>query len=1037
MEENKKYWKGIEDLNNTPSFLKNKEREFPEELPVGEFLENSGLEKSQTTRRDFLKFLGFSVAAVSLASCEAPIQKSIPYLVKPEEVTPGVANYYATNYYDGDDFCEILVKCREGRPIKIEGNPSAKITRGGTHARVQASLLSLYDSHRQKEPVINANDTDWETLDNEVISALSSASSIRILTPTIISPSTKKLLQEFKTSYPSTEVITYDAISYSGLLDAHKLLRQESNLPNFRFDLAKTIVSFNADFLLNWISPVQFASQYAEGRKPESENGMNEHIQIESVLSLTGSNADKRIALKPSEIDRFIAGLYQNIASRSGVQTEILKEEQFSKDIKEIAEKLWNQKGKSIVVSGSNDINQQILILKINEFLGNYGTTIENQKPCLLKQSDDKKLIQLVEDMKNEKVGCVIIWNCNPVYSLPKSLGFEEGLAKTPFSISISDRLDETALLCNVLATDHHYLESWSDVEPIKGYYGVSQPVIHPIFNTRQGQESILKWLKKDITFYDYIREYWQTELFQLQSETLDFENFWTKTLHTGYCELNDIPVIPVDADSIQPNTETSLHPLLEPKNLPNDAFNLLSKSVTEGATEIVFYQKAGIGSGRQANNPWLQELPDPVTKATWDNYITMSPKQMVERGFNIYQGQEEKADLVEITINGEKITLPVLSLPGQAYGSIGIALGYGRKNCGKTGDNIGSNVYTVMNAVDYLSYEYRGIQIGGSVGKYHLATTQTHHTMMGRQIVKEATLVEFKKNPKAGNPDITIPLKEGHHQENKKTDELDLWNKYEEVGQFWNLSIDLSSCIGCGNCVISCQAENNVAVVGKDEVRRGREMHWIRIDRYYSSDAKSGDYDNLEIPSENPSVVFQPVMCQHCNHAPCETVCPVIATSHSTDGLNQMTYNRCVGTRYCANNCPYKVRRFNWFNYPDNSEFDFNMNNPIGKLVLNPDVVVRTRGVMEKCSLCVQRIQETKLKSKMNRLPMGDGEVTTACAQSCPTKAITIGDINLKGSMITLHKNNPRSYRLLEEVGVKPNVFYMTKIRNKNSNEA
>lgn len=1057
MEENKKYWKGTEDLHNSPSFLKHKENEFPEELPVDKFLETSGLNKNQTSRRDFLKFFGFSVAAVSIASCEAPIQKSIPYLVKPEEVTPGVPNYYATNYYDGDDFCEILVKCREGRPIKIEGNPLAKLTGGGTHARVQGSLLSLYDTHRQKRPMVNQTNTSWEILDNDVISHLNAAGgAIRILTSTIISPSTQKLLGEFVKAYPGTEIVTYDAISYSGMLKAHKELRNESNIPNFRFDEAKTIVSFNADFLLNWLSPVQFASQYAKGRKPEDKE-MSEHIQIESILSLTGSNADTRIALKPSEIDRFIAQVYQLIAAKTGNGgSETLPKETFSAKVELVAEKLLKNKGKSIVVCGSNDVNQQALVLKINEMLGNYGQTILHEEPLYLKQSDDAKVLALIDDMKNEKVNTLIVYNCNPAYSLPASLGFVEALDKVSYSVCISDRNDETALLCNVLATDHHYLESWSDVMPVKGLAGICQPVISPIFNSRQGQDSFMKWMKMDGTFYDYIRTNWQGDFFTRQTAALDFESFWVQTLHQGSFTFTGeaVPVVEEGEETVQANAapaavvapvavpetpEENAEPVVEnTSDLVTAAYDKLSASKTDASFEIVFYQKAGLGSGRQANNPWLQELPDPVTKATWDNYITMSPKQMMELNLNTYQGQEEEADLVEINAGGQKIKLPVLSLPGQTYGTVGIALGYGRISCGKVGNNIGVNAYAVLPVDGTISYELRGTGIGGSVGKYHLATTQTHHTMMGREIVKEATLAAFAKDPQAGNEPLTIVLKEGHHSENKKLEELDLWNKYEEVGHFWNMSIDLTSCIGCGNCVISCQAENNVAVVGKDEVRRGREMHWMRIDRYYSSDADREDgYTEMEVPSESPEVVFQPVMCQHCNHASCETVCPVIATSHSTDGLNQMTYNRCVGTRYCANNCPYKVRRFNWFNYPDNNDFDFNMNNPVGKLVLNPDVVVRTRGVMEKCSLCVQRIQESKLNAKMQGVALEDGVVTTACAQSCPTKAITIGDINLKESMISQNKKNPRSYTLLEDVGVQPNVFYMTKIRNKNNNEA
>ena len=469
-----------------------------------------------------------------------------------------------------------------------------------------------------------------------------------------------------------------------------------------------------------------------------------------------------------------------------------------------------------------------------------------------------------------------------------------------------------------------------------------------------------------------------------------------------------------------------------------------LAKSKAEagdsaGNIELVLYEKTGIGNGSHANNPWLQELPDPVSKVCWDNYLTMNPKQMQELGFNIKQGQVQEADVVELTVNGTTKKVPVFPQPGQTYGTAGLALGYGRKGSGKAGD-IGVNAYPFTSFENgALNYVATNAKISGSVDKYHLAATQYHHTMMGRAPVRETTLEEYIKDPKSNNPDVLISTVD---HKKKKPSEVNLWQSHSRDGHHWNLSIDLNSCIGCGACVVGCTSENNVPVVGKDEIRRSREMHWIRIDRYYSSNEedkpkKERDLDLMEIPSDsgNLEVVFQPLMCQHCNHAPCETVCPVVATTHSSDGLNQMIYNRCVGTKYCMNNCPYKVRRFNWFSYPKDHRFEkINpSNDDLGKMVLNPDVVVRSRGVMEKCSMCYQRIQEGKLNAKKERRKLKDGEIQMACAAACPTNAITFGDGNDPDTEVAKLRKDPRTYYLLEELNTQPSVNYLIKVRNKN----
>ena len=1028
----KKYWKGLEDLNNEPSFIKASQNEFAEEIPLDKFLSNDALEETSTPRRDFLKFLGFSVTAASLAACQAPVNRVIPYVIKPEEITVGISNWYATAYYDGRDFCNILVKTREGRPIKIEGNKLSSITKGGTNARVQASVLSLYDNERVTGPKEKGSTVQWEEADKKIMTQLESITNtggnITLLSSSIISPSTNQVIAEFTAKYKNVKHVSYDAISYSGIIKANEQNFGKAVVPTYNFENANVIVSFGADFLTNWVSPIQFAREYATNRKvSEEKKTMSRHIQFETNLSLTGSNADERIGIKPSEMGLALISLYNKVSGSSVASKTLACDAAISAAAKELME----SKGKSLVVCGSNDVAHQVIVNAINNALGNYGSTIDVENGNMVHQGNDAEVVQLVADMKGGKVNALLLYNVNPVYTLPASLGFEEGLKKTPLTISFSDREDETASLCTFLVPDNHYLESWGDASPKKGIYSLIQPTIFPIFNTRAAQESMMKWAGVAGDYQAYVKAYCEKNIFPMQTTEVLFENFWMKSLHDGGVEMMFTPATPA-AFTGDVNTA---------------AASIAQSASKTGQFEICLYEKTSIGNGNQANNPWLQEMPDPVSKVVWDNYITMSPKQMKELGLATFQEQKSVHDVVELTVNGAKVKVVVFPQPGQVYGTVGLALGYGRTKAGKCG-NVGANAYQLISINNgTINYESYNATIGASVDKYSVASTQTHHTLMGRNMVKETSLAEYKKDSKAGNEQETFKVKEGQGHVQKTAKELDLWATPENPGfptsnLFWSMSIDLNSCIGCGNCIISCNAENNVPVVGKDQVSRTREMHWMRIDRYYSSDMtkavaekdKMGVIDmyrQMEDPSENPKVVFQPVMCQHCAHAPCETVCPVVATTHSSEGLNQMTYNRCVGTKYCANNCPYKVRRFNWYRYTKDSQFDFNMNNDLGRMVLNPDVTVRSRGVMEKCSMCVQRIQEGKLNAKRDARKINDGEIITACQQSCPTNAITFGNINDANSQVAKLSRDERKYHLLEEIDVQPTVFYLTKVRN------
>jgi molybdopterin-containing oxidoreductase family iron-sulfur binding subunit len=1063
MSNSKKYWKGIEELQGTPEFVKLQQNEFAEDLPVDKFLGDESIVDTSTNRRDFLKFLGFSVTAASLAACETPVRKAIPYLNKPEEITPGVANYYASTYWDGNDFAGVLVKTREGRPIKVDGNELCSITKGGSHARVQASVLSLYDSARIQGPMINGKDSDWKAVDAEVSSKLagiaSAGGAIRILTSTIISPSMKSALAEFTTKYPTSQVITYDTISFKGIADANLASFGKSFIPTYNFDKADFIVGLECDFLANWLSPVEHARQYGATRKlNKDEKKMSRHVQIESNLSVTGSNADKRIALKPSQLGLAAINLYNKLTGNN-LPSKSLDAKDAA--ISELAKELNAAKGRALVVCGSNDAHIQQVVNAINSHLGAYGTTINKDIEDLTRQGNDTAVNSLVAEMTAGKIGALIIHNLNPVYTLPNGAAFKDALSKVSLSISFADRVDETASACKIVAPDHHYLESWLDANPRKGYFTLGQPTINPLFKSRQVLESLLTWAGNTTNAHDYISKVWETTIFPSSSGFITFNDFWYKSLHDGVIasatpvSVKAEPIATTDAsESIKITAIAATAPVpVVNTDITSAASAILAKTVKISGIELVIYQKTGAGTGNQANNPWLQELPDPITKVTWDNYVLMNPEEMKEKGFNTLMGQEQESDVVEIKSANSTIQLPVVAQPGIPKGVIAIALGYGRTAAGKTANGIGANAFSFVTFNDNtFQYNASGITVSESKAKYHIAATQTHHTMMGRQIVKEATLEEYKKDSKAGNEDLLYAtnLTNTKIEGKASAKELDLWGNFENTNHFWNMAIDLNSCIGCGSCVISCTAENNVPVVGKDEVRRSREMHWMRIDRYYSSDMNEevaekdgvGAIDKflkMEVPSSSDTleVVFQPVMCQHCNHAPCETVCPVLATTHSLEGLNQMTYNRCIGTRYCANNCPYKVRRFNWFRYNENVEFDFNMYDDLGKMVLNPDVTVRSRGVMEKCSMCIQRIQSGKLESKKNSSRPKDGSIKTACQQACPTNAITFGDFNDQQSEVRKAWNNERKYQLLEEVGTQPSVFYLTKIRNKSANEA
>ncbi|WP_312991506.1 TAT-variant-translocated molybdopterin oxidoreductase [Chryseobacterium flavum] len=1017
MASNKIQFRSIHELKDPALNNKLAQKEFQEEIPVEDFLGDAEKNGSSTSRRDFLKLLGFSTAAVTLAACEAPVIKTIPYVVKPHDIIPGIPNYYASTYFDGFDFASVLVKTREGRPIKIEPNPAAGDL-GKTNARAQASVLSLYDNDKVKQPKLDGKDETFDKVDSFVLKGLDEAKAsgkkIVLLSHSFASPTFKKLFAEFKAKYPTAELVTYDAFPYSAALDAAQEVFGQRALPVYDLKGSELVVSFQADFLGDY-NASSLETSYAAARKPGPN--MLRHIQVESNMSLTGANADSRYRLKPSAVNKTLVEVYNAIV---GGGTS-------DKTAAEIANEL-KAKGSKAVVFADGSKGAQVLAHLINQKLGSVAFT---GKANFLKEFDKARYQEFLGWVNAGQVGVLIANNVDPIYSHPKGEDFKKSLSKVPYVIAVADKKNEMYKAAKAVIPVANWLESWGDIEPQTGVYSLMQPTIQKIYKSRQIEESLLVWKngKNNAAnnYYDYLKA---------NAATILGGTSFNKALYNGI------------------NTSSNAATLSYAGGNAAQAVAELG-NFKASELELVLYTKTSMGDGTQANNPWLQELPDPITRMSWDNYLTISPKDAEKFGIDNDLNARMQLDgsIVNLTVNGVTIKdVPVFVQPGQAEGSVGLALGYGKKNSGATADT-GVNAYPLFDGSNLV---LSGVKIEKTGEDHEFAGIQLQNTLMGRyEIAKEVPLAEF----------INVPFDDEHKGWNKPLEyhtisgalparKIDLWDAFDDTdGPHFNLSIDLNSCTGCGACIIACQAENNVPVVGKEEVRMSRDMYWLRIDRYYSSRQTVEVYEGLKEgmavpelygtafnkeggalnhPADNPDVIFQPVMCQHCNHAPCETVCPVAATSHGKQGQNHMAYNRCIGTRYCANNCPYKVRRFNWFTYNLNDKFDFNMNNDLGRMVLNPDVVVRTRGVMEKCSMCIQMTQNTILEAKKEGRKVKDGEFQTACSKACSTGAMTFGDMNDKESEVRKLYASNRRYYLLEEIGTKPNVFYHTKVRNR-----
>jgi molybdopterin-containing oxidoreductase family iron-sulfur binding subunit len=1044
---------------------------------------------SDFSRRDFLKAAGFTFAGALLSGCQrAPEQEAIPPLSQPEGIVAGQAAYYASTCDACRAGCGMLVKCYDSRPIKLEGTPEHPLSKGGLCAAGQASLLGLYDRLRLQHPLREGRKTTWGEIDRDILGRLRELrgrGGLRVLTGTVTSPTLQASIDAFldrmsdSGDFPDARQVVYDPVSCSAILDAHKRTHGARVLPRYHLERAEVIASFDADFLGPWLSPVEFTRAYRAGR-PLTGNPPRSsyHVQVEARLSLTGSKADERVCVAPEEMGAVLAGLAVRLAKQARVTLAVPAQgageglpQPLAEFCEHLATRLWKApRGHSLVLCGSQDVSTQVVCNFVNDLLGNYGATLDVERPSLQRQGSDGDLKDLLDDLNAGKIAALFILDSNPVYDLPdlpNGKTVAQTLGQSKLLVCCTERLDETARLARYVCSHPHYLESWGDAEVVSGIISLRQPTILRLGDTRPVVESLDAWtgiakralpvvgartvgltgsppgqgpLLATATLvtegmakpaYELLREHWTAHVFSRQTKERDFQAFWDRSVHDGYAEVNPVKVNPVKVDPVKIRSEVQA------------ALQTL-RSASVGRT-LVLYSKVGLPDGSHAYNPWLQELPDPISKATWDNYACLSSAAAAEVG--VSEGDVVRVEVRDGEGRGRALELPVLVQPGQHDRVVAVALGYGsivsERFAGigppwlEARPTVGENGLVGQNAAALLTWEggtlryTRGAVELTNTGRtrHPLAVTQIQNTLTlpahlappgheHRPLVQKIGLSRLRLSP---HPQPLSPAGKGEKEAAKPAD---LWPADHPFPEHrWGMVIDLSACTGCSACVIACQAENNVPVVGRDEVRRHREMHWLRIDRYYSSSPVA------DAPgSPGVEVDHQPMLCHHCERAPCETVCPVLATVHSEEGLNEQVYNRCVGTRYCANNCPYKVRRFNWFAYAHDDMLQ--------NLALNPDVTVRSRGVMEKCTFCVQRIQEAKIAARQRGEKLHDGDIQTACQQSCPAGAIVFGDLKNPASRVARLQDDPRHYHTLAELNIGPAVGYLKVVRNRPEGE-
>ena len=983
----KTYWRSLAEIEDRPEFRTALEREFTEgasELPPG------------VTRREMMTLLGASLSLAGLAGCRRPVEEIVPYVTAPEEIVPGIARHYATTMPFRRSAYGLIVESHEGRPTKLEGNPAHPSTLGASSSRIQASILGLYDPDRSQTVALKGERKTWKDFVEawKTLAAAHAAdggAGLAVLSESFSSPTLARLAADLRAKYPKSQWATYDAVSDENRLAGLRTAAGRDVDLMLRFDRASVILCLDADPLGADPEMVRHARGFADGRRAGASGGtpsagsgqaMNRLYAVEGVLSLTGAMADHRLRLESRQIGAFVAALAAKLGAGGAGAASVPNVD--GRWLDAIAKDLQAHRGKSLIVVGERQpAAVHAAVAALNTHLGNTGTTVSyfETKDAMLPSLSS--LTALVTAMKAGTVQTLVILGGNPVFDAPADLDFAGALAKVPHAIAIAHAVDETASKAEWHIPRAHYLEAWGDARAVGGMVSVVQPLILPLFGAKSDIEVLgLMAVDADLSGYNIVRETWQQSILA----DGDFEKQWNRVLHDGLLAGSELP-------EVTPGTAAG-------------AFGQLSAATAPSGLEVVFLPSAAVHDGRFANDAWLQELPDPLTKLTWDNPALVSPKTAESLGI-------ASEDLVRVEHAGRSLELPVSILPGMADNVVALTLGYGRSRAGRVGNGVGFDTFTVRSS---SSLNFGGASVAKGGGRYSLSATQNHGSMEGRPLVRESTVAELHEkhesdqhqSPKGVPSKLGVFPADPHH--------FSLWKEHSyDQGNQWGMTIDLNTCIGCNACMTACQSENNIPVVGKQQVANGREMHWIRVDRYFSGD-----------PAGSPEIVYQPVPCMHCEDAPCEQVCPVAATVHDAEGLNVMVYNRCIGTRYCSNNCPYKVRRFNFFNYTKDTP-------EILRLGMNPDVTVRARGVMEKCTYCTQRINRAKIDAKLAGRQLKDGDVKTACQQACPAAAIEFGDLRDPSSRVVKAKADPRNYTLLDEINTKPRTTYLAKVRNPN----
>ncbi len=952
------------------------------EFPGNSQEEAFSLDQTDPSRRDFLKVMGFSVGALTVGSgcSKIPEKKVYSYADKQTELTPGIPNFYASTCDSCDEVHSVVVRTREGRPIKLEGNELSTLDRGGLCARGQASVLELYDSNRFRSPLLDGKEIGLYDLDKKIFDQLAKMSSsgkkILLVTRPSQSPSRQKIINQFFKKYSGGVLNIYEpAGTRQATIAAIAETFQIKGLPEYLFDKSDFIVGLGHDFLGANGPQIENSKRYADRKDPALNPKMIHHWQYESRMTLTGANATRREVLAPDELSWLTYEVARQLLGENFPYTgpnPTQKSQDLVRMATELAKTLSQNKGRSILLSGSSDPREQKLVLLVNHALGNFSKTILLEENPYLSQTGPD-LLAVMEGLGSD-LGAVFFLGVNPVYSHPQGKRIAELVKKTVLSVSTSLSPDETSAVCNGIVPGSHFLESWGDNVRYGRVFQLMQPTIRNLFGGRQVEDSLLAWVGSEKTLHDVVKENWLSEVASLfGKKSAPF--FWENSLKKGILER------PARVATLTVKTQAK-------KAAYPDVFK-------KSELFLVTYVKETIGDGSMTNNPWLLELPDPITKITWRNYVQVAPSFAKEHSL-------KQGEMISVSTANGTVKLPVQIQPGQHPSVLAIAVGFGRKVAGPAAKYRGANAYELQKIQDDQRLSTVSLKSWKKVAGFReLATTQGHNSLEGRdEIFQEIPLKKYLKN------------KDKNYQPHE---EKTLWPEQEVKEHSWGMTIDLNRCTGCSACLIACQAENNISTVGEDQVIKNREMHWIRIDRYY------------EGSEANPNVKMQPVTCLHCDNAPCETVCPVLATVHHSEGYNQQVYNRCVGTRYCANNCPYKVRRFNWF--------DYRTEDKVQRMVINPDVTSRSRGVMEKCTFCVQRIQAGKLKAKMESRPLENNEIKTACQQTCPADAIQFGDLLRAESRVAKARNSYRRYDLLDkDLNTKPSVSYLKKVQLESS---